>query len=66
MERYTETDGIVYNNYHTLVQCTAFKRPYLMEEVAETVESSIHETAQESDIRIISMQVDPNHIKSKV
>lgn len=61
-QRYKISAGCVYNiNYH-LVWCPKYRKPILVNNVAEDLESLINQKAKELDVEIGGMEVMPDHV----
>lgn len=61
-DEYVHKDGLVYRNQFHVVFCPKYRRPVLVDEVAVRLREILLETAAELDVKILSMEIMPDHV----
>ena len=59
---YVHKEGLVYKNQFHVIFCPKYRRPVLVDGVDVRLKEILLETASEMDVRIISMEVMPDHV----
>lgn len=59
---YNHKEGLVYKNQYHVIFCPKYRRSVLINGVDARLKEILHETAEEKDIVIKSVEVMPNHV----
>lgn len=60
--RYAKNAGAVFALKYHLVWCPKYRRPVLVEDVAQRLKSLLHEIAGELEVTIHALEVMPDHV----
>lgn len=59
---YNHKEGIVYKNQYHIIFCPKYRRKVLVQGVDVRLKEILHETAEENDIALKSVEVMPDHV----
>lgn len=62
MSRYAKNAGAIFSLKLHLVWCSKYRRPVLIEQVSERLESLIHEKSEELEMTVHALEIMPDHV----
>jgi putative transposase len=59
---YTRKQGIVYKNQFHVIFCPKYRRKVLVDEIAQDLETILHEVAKEKEVTIHALEIMADHV----
>lgn len=61
-DTYTHKNGLVYRNQFHIVFCPKYRRPVLVNDIAERLKEILYEIAAEKGVEIKALEIMPDHV----